>query len=395
MSIFDLISISLKNIIRGKLRTILTVLAISIGIASVILLTVIGASGKKMINDKLEKIGLDGIMIFSGEYDGLTPADGERIRKRVSEVALSMPFATSVGHYSVYDSSPFTALILGVDSNLPNFMSLDIMHGRIFTETECSSAKKVCVVDDKFALEEFKRTNVVGKTVNLTNGNVREEFEIIGVADSSLSDITGLIGIKIPFFIYVPYAALGYDEDTSIGQLALKVKKSEDPSAVKSKVVSVLKKTNSNGRYFQVENISEYRNEFDYILSIVTLVLSVTATISLLVAGIGIMNSMLATVNDRRVEIGICKAIGASKGQIAVIFLCESIILSLIGGICGATAGFLITFIAGCVFGITPEISLFGILMPSAITIFTGLSSGLMPAIKAAKLMPVAAIRKE
>ena len=395
MSFSDLILMSLKNIIRGKLRTVLTVIAISIGIASVILLTVVGESGKKLINDKLEKIGLDGIMVFSGEYEGLTPADGERIKKRVSEVALTMPFATSIGFYSVRGTSSYTAVILGVDSNLPNFMSLDLLHGRLFTENECSAGKKVCVVDKEFALEEFKRTNIVGKTVLLKNGNVREEFEIIGVADSSFSDITGLIGIRIPFFIYVPYAALGYDEDTSIGQLAIKVKSSEDPSVVKAKVASVLKKTNSNGKYFQVENISEYRNEFGYILNIVTLVLSLTAAVSLLVAGIGIMNSMLANVNDRRAEIGICKAIGASKGQIAMIVLCEAVVLSIIGGISGAAAGLAITFAAGQISGIAPQISLYGIMIPSAITIFIGLSSGLMPALKAARLMPVAAIRKE
>ena len=395
MKISDLLVISLKNIARGKLRTFLTVLAISIGIASVILLTVIGQSGKKLINDKLEQLGLNGIMVFSGDFEGLTLADGERIEKRVSEVSLTMPFDTFIGYYKVHGSGSKTAVIFGVDENISSFMNMEILSGRLFNKFECESGEKVCVVEESFAMSEFQRTNIVGKTVFLSDGSSGDNYTIVGVVKSSVSDITGLIGVKIPQFIYVPYESLGYGEDASIGQLAIKVKNEKDAAEVKSKVISVLKKSNIRGKYFQVENISEYRGQLDGILDVVTLVLSFTAAISLMVAGIGIMNSMLATVNDRRAEIGICKAIGATRGQIALIFLCEAVILSVIGGLTGAGVGLAVVLTSKGITGITPELSFSGVLLPGAVTIMTGLLSGLLPAVKASRMLPVAAIRKE
>ena len=231
------------------------------------------------------------------------------------------------------------------------------------------------------------------KTVELVIDNVASEYTVIGVVHSTLNDLSGMFGFQIPGFIYVPYSAMS--GDGSLGQLAVKVSGSADADTAVSKIKALLKKTNANGKYFQIENLSGYMREFDSILSVITYVLSATAAISLFVAGIGIMNSMLATVSDRQAEIGICKAIGATSGQIALIFMTESFILTLIGGLCGLALGLTASYAVFSWLGIELTISLYGILLPCAVTLVIGLASGILPAVSAARLQPIIAIRKE
>lgn len=389
----DYLSMAARNVRRGRTRTILTSLAISIGIASVLLLTAIGESGKNLINSKLDSVGINGIMVFTGDYDGLTVSDGERIRSRISEVSSVMPFETAVGYYSLHGTKTVSCVFIGVDEMVDDYMAMKVLHGRLFTPAECRNGSKVCVVGADFAQEEFKRENIVGKKVDLVVNNVTSEYTVIGVVHSTLNDLSGMFGFQIPGFIYVPYSAMS--DDGSLGQLAVKVSGGADTDSAVNKIKALLKKTNANGKYFQIENLSGYMQEFDSILSVITYVLSATAAISLFVAGIGIMNSMLATVSDRQAEIGICKAIGATSGQIALIFMTESFILTLFGGLCGLALGLVAAYAVFSAVGVELTISLYGILLPCAVTLAIGLASGILPAVSAARLQPIIAIRKE
>ena len=389
----DYLSMAARNVRRGRTRTLLTSLAISIGIASVVLLTAIGESGRSLINSKLESVGISGIMVFTGDYDGLTVSDGERIRSRISEVSSVMPFETSVGYYSLHGTKTVSCVFIGVDELVDDYMSIEILHGRLFTPAECGNGSKVCVVGADFALEEFKRENIVGKKVDLVIDNVASEYTVIGVVRSTLNDLSGIFGFQIPGFIYVPYSTLS--DDGSLGQLAIKVNGEADIDSAVNKIQTLLKKTNVNGKYFQIENMSGYMQEFDAILNVITYILSATAAISLFVAGIGIMNSMLATVSDRQSEIGICKAIGATSGQIALIFMTESLILTVIGGLCGLAFGLIVSYALFSYIGLNLTLSLYGILLPCAVTLAIGLASGILPAVSAARLQPIIAIRKD
>ena len=388
----DYICMAARNVRRGKSRSFLTSLAIAIGIAAVVLLTAIGESGKTLIYAQLENIGINGIMVFSGESSSLSIQDGERIHARISEVASCMPFETCIGTYSVYAHQSNSCVLIGVDERLDDYMHMDILYGRLFTANECKNGSKVCVVGSELAQKNYQRDNIVGKKITITRGGVSDEYEIIGVVHATLNRFSSVLGFQIPGFLYVPYSAITTDDD--IGQLAVKVN-GDNPDTAVRQIESLLRKTKTNGKSFQVENLSGYMHEFDAVLGLLTGVLSATAAISLFVAGIGIMNAMFATVSDRRSEIGICKAIGADAWQIALTFLLETMMITLLGGICGLVFGLAVAAAAFALLGTSLTLNAYAILLPCLITLSVGLLSGILPAVSAARLQPIIAIRKE
>ena len=388
----DYISMAARNVRRGKSRSFLTSLAIAIGIAAVVLLTAIGESGKTLIYAQLENIGINGIMVFSGESSSLSIQDGERIHARIAEVASCMPFETCIGTYSIYAHQSSSCVLIGVDERLDEYMRMDVLYGRLFTANECKNGSKVCVVGSELAQKNYQRDNIVGKKIIITNDGISDKYEIIGVVHATLNRFSSVLGFQIPGFLYVPYSAITTDDD--IGQLAVKVN-GDNPDTAVRQIESLLRKTKVNGKSFQVENLSGYMHEFDAVLGLLTGVLSATAAISLFVAGIGIMNAMFATVSDRRSEIGICKAIGADAWQIALTFLLETMMLTLLGGIGGLIFGLAVAAAVFAFLGTSLTLNIYAILLPCLITLTVGLLSGILPAVSAARLQPIIAIRKE
>ena len=388
----DYISMAARNVRRGKSRSFLTSLAIAIGIAAVVLLTAIGESGKTLIYAQLENIGINGIMVFSGESSSLSIQDGERIHARIAEVASCMPFETCIGTYSIYAHQSSSCVLIGVDERPDEYMRMDVLYGRLFTANECKNGSKVCVVGSELAQKNYQRDNIVGKKIIITNDGISDEYEIIGVVHATLNRFSSVLGFQIPGFLYVPYSAITTDDD--IGQLAVKVN-GDNPDTAVRQIESLLRKTKVNGKSFQVENLSGYMHEFDAVLGLLTGVLSATAAISLFVAGIGIMNAMFATVSDRRSEIGICKAIGADAWQIALTFLLETMMLTLLGGIGGLIFGLAVAAAVFAFLGTSLTLNIYAILLPCLITLTVGLLSGILPAVSAARLQPIIAIRKE
>lgn len=388
----DYISMAARNVRRGKSRSFLTSLAIAIGIAAVVLLTAIGESGKTLIYAQLKNIGINGIMVFSGESSSLSIQDGERIHARIAEVASCMPFETCIGTYSIYAHQSSSCVLIGVDERLDEYMRMDVLYGRLFTANECKNGSKVCVVGSELAQKNYQRDNIVGKKIIITNDGISDEYEIIGVVHATLNRFSSVLGFQIPGFLYVPYSAITTDDD--IGQLAVKVN-GDNPDTAVRQIESLLRKTKVNGKSFQVENLSGYMHEFDAVLGLLTGVLSATAAISLFVAGIGIMNAMFATVSDRRSEIGICKAIGADAWQIALTFLLETMMLTLLGGIGGLIFGLAVAAAVFAFLGTSLTLNIYAILLPCLITLTVGLLSGILPAVSAARLQPIIAIRKE
>ncbi len=391
---WDYLRLSLKNVRRGRIRSILTVSATAVGIAAVVLLGAIGQCGKYVIRTRLEAFGINGIMVFSGDYGGLTVADANRICQRIPEVVDAMPFETGVCYYTVYNRRAM-GLVLGVDAELDRFMQLEMLYGRNFSRRECATGARVCMVDSNFAMTNFKRLNIVGQTVAITRGNTTEEYTIIGVADSSLSDLSQLLGVETPAFLSIPYTCMVEDASAGVSQLAVTVEENADAEPIAERIRQLLKKTNTNGAYFQVENMSGHLSKFDGLLDSVIMALRATAAVSLLVAGLGIANTMLATVTERRGEIGICKAIGAQSGQIMLIFMAEAVSLSLLGGLVGVAFGGAVSMLGFAILKLPLTLDLSTWLLPWAVAIGVGVLAGVVPAGNAAKLPPVVAMRKD
>ncbi|MBR4941272.1 MAG: ABC transporter permease [Clostridia bacterium] len=360
------------------------------------MLITLGNSAQAAVYEKLGSIGLNGIVVFAGDHTGLGADDGEAIVENIPGVEAYMPFDFRFSYYSIHTGSDLPCMIVGADSNVDEYMSLEIVSGRCFTSEECNTGQAVCFVEEKLAETQFGHINISGETLNLIIDGSELEFTVVGVCRSSLESLTGLLGYEIPPFIYVPWSSLGSDESTDVSQLALKLDGRIDGGEAALSVKKYLTYTEKNGRYYDVEDMNAYRNEFSSVVELITLVLALTAGISLFVAVLGVMSSMLSGVNERKGEIGVCKAIGATSSDICLMFLSESLAVTALGCVLGTLVGVAVSFTMFYVlFESLPVITIGAIAVPFVITAFAGLMAGVIPAVSAAKLSPVIAIRKD
>lgn len=395
----DYIVCALRNIGRKKFRSGITIAGIAIGVASVVIISFIGTGAKETVSTQLDSLGINGINISMQKqnmYDttAMLSDNDLKICSRISGSKFVMPLIMQVGN-AVLRSTQKNALLWGVGSNAGNMISLKISYGRMFSKSQVSSHAKVCLIDDTFANEVYKRRNITGKTISLFMGNDYETFKICGIVESGSSLLYNFAGDYIPTFVYLPYTTAedlrlvnGYD------QIMIKNNSNIDMDVTGNNVVSALAKFHNSNTY-TFSNMVKQKNHLSSILSIVTLVISAIGAISIIVAGLGIMTVLLVSVNERTKEIGIKKAIGAKKSCIMLEFLCEALAMSVIGAILGVTSGLLIASGIAKFLNFSYVVESTPILLAIAFAISIGAVFGVYPAYKAANLEPVEALRQE
>lgn len=391
----DLIISSFRNIFRKRLRSLLTISGIAIGVLSVMVISTIGDVGKMTINAEIDSIGMGGLTVKSlksGDTDVFT--NQLNLIENSNDVFDAMPLMMQYTQ-TILRNKKSECVVWGVDNGVQNIVSMDLKHGRYINENDVNANAKVCIVDETYAEKIYKRTNIVGKTVEVLFNGVMEDFEIIGVVSSGGNMLQGLMGSFIPCFIYTPYTTLeAYSGTSTFDQIAIKLNDGVDTDSAVSRLTSRLNNMMGEGAV-KIENMDSQMDKLNGILDIVTFVLSVIAGISLVVAGLSIMTMMLVSVNERTREIGIKKSIGASRMIIMKEFLIESLIISLLGSLSGAIIGLALSYL-GCLilsveFVFNFPMFLFCILFAVAL----GILFGVYPALQAAKLRPVDALRCE
>lgn len=393
----DCIIGSIKNIMRKKMRSALTITGISIGVLSVVIISIIGNIGKVVLNSELSSMGIGGICIRATEGTSTVRLSEKELNviQQNSNVKAATPLMTSVS-YVTARSKAAQCIVWGIDSNAKDIVSLELLHGRLINKSDISNKAKVCIVDEAFAKERYKRTNIVGKTVKIKINGISENFEIVGVVTSGGNLLQGVMGDIVPTFVYAPFTTVSeYSKNEGFTQIVAKLNNGTDDVIATNNIVSDLSKTLSGSQTVQVENLNQQKDKLNGILDGVTLILTAIGGVSLLVSGLSIMTVMLVTVNERTREIGIKKSIGANKKIIVVEFLSEALILSLIGSIIGATLGISIASLGAFIFKSPIVINFKSILFCIAFCSLTGILFGVYPAIKAAKLKPVDALRFE
>ncbi len=396
MKIGDIIWIAMRGAIRGRMRTILTIAAISIGVASVILITSLGEGGKSAIAGELDGLGINGITVFaSGTEDGapaIYPEDVKRIENRVKSIKKAMPLNLEYAAISIKNISG-GAVLWGIDDSLPQVLDVRLLYGRFPTRRDIESQSRLAVIDDALAIKVYKRANIVGKELDVMYGGSIESFRIIGIISAQKKSIDKLMGGALPEFIYIPYTKLNtMRSKETIDQIAVKCLASADKNETGGEITSLLNRDNSSKDGFDFENMAGHIAELNSLAGIVALIVSAVAAISLAVAGIGIMNTMLSSASERRREIGVCMALGARRRDIALCFLAESLIVSLTGGMFGALAG--ITLAEGVFWaaGMPLTLDLRFLLYAEGISLLCGLVFGVVPAVRAARLDPIVAL---
>ncbi len=385
----DLLTLSIRNVVRAGTRTTLCVLAICIGIASVSMIMTLGNTAGDAIQGELDQIGIRGVIIYPTSGGSLSDT-ALQVFASSEAIQTYMPIALTAGSARLRNIRSNVGII-GVDERLSQMFSLRVLHGALPTKGQISSAEKVIVIDEFFAKKAYQRTNVVGKKVVLSLNGVTESLEICAVIASQSSGLSALFSGNLPYLLYLPYSTL-----TNLS-----------PSIAPDKIIALPSSDNANfdiltrkltkhtGLQFHHENMSQYLNSVGKISTVLTALISGVAGISILVGGIGVMNAMFSSIDARTKEIGIYRALGAKRRDIVKMILLEAIILCLSGGILGIATQCSITFLVNQLIGITLHTQPAGMLIGIVCATICGISVGWIPAMRAANLDPIQAIRKE
>lgn len=392
---FDCFVSSMKNIMRKKMRSALTITGISIGVLSIVIISIIGDMGKQTMNNELNSMGISGVSIRASNQGG-SIFFGEKELSQVQQnnnVSAATPFMTKVSNVTVRCVSS-QCVVWGVDHNAGKIVSLELLYGRLINKSDVLQNKTVCIVDESFAQEYYKRSNIVGKNISLSVDSKNVDFTVIGVVSSGGNLLQGLMGDVVPSFLYAPFSTLSrYSRNVGFTQIVAKLDNNVDEAVATSSIVRDLSKTLQNDDTIKVESLNTQKAKLNSMLDIVTLVLSLIGGISLLVSGLSIMTVMLVTVNERTREIGIKKSIGAKRSSILMEFLVEALLLSLSGSIIGTTIAILAGLVGAIIIGIPVVINIKVIGACIGFCLFFGVLFGVYPATKAAKLKPVDALR--
>ena len=393
MFVKDIINVSLKNTFRRKTKTILTVLSITIGISSVLLVSSFGSTGEKLVIGELEQMGLEGISIYKESTDngsGFYDEDVDKLRRRFKNITAVTPIVMESGNFR-FKNITGPAVLIGVGEESTFVYNIKVLHGRIPTKADMKGKKRIAVIDNELAKKAYGRINVVGKNIDIEVNGKDENFEIIAVIKSQKEGINQLFGNNLPNFIYLPYTTLNDMRGTKeISQITLKTTRNEGNINV---FADYLNKTSGENAYI-TQNISSKMDEVKSLTGLISLLITTIAAISLCVAGIGIMNSMFSNCIERKKEIGICMAIGAGFSDILLCFLMESIIISLIGGAVGAAVGIFCGSFVSSLISIDFSLDIKTFITAEIISVSFGIVFSLLPAIKAARMDPITALRR-
>lgn len=392
----DAIRYPLLNLSRKKFRTWMTILSISVAVASVVLISSVGAIGVQAVNSEIDSLGIGALTVSVNRLSGTKAFLGEEqldFLQNQSQIKEAVPIVTEKVKIEMRGLSA-DGMAWGIDSGAKQVFSLDLLYGRLFRKEDIFSATKVCVIDETMAETFYGRKNIVGKSMKVLFNGHYETFDIIGVVSSGGNILQSVIGEYVPSFVYIPYSsmqkAVGKE---SFDQIALKVTEGTDIDLFGEQIIRRLEEREGVSNAFTAQNIARQKEKLNHILQVVSRILSIIAGISLVVAGLGIMTVMMASVNERTREIGVKKSIGATKYAIVLEFLMESLALSLFGSLIGTSIGLGISWL-GC-FLLHADFSFerSSVLFAVCFSIANGLIFGAYPSFKAANLKPVDALR--
>lgn len=406
MKFINLLKIAYKALLRNKTRALLTMLGVIIGISSVIAMVSLGQSSSVSINDQISSMGTNLIMVMrksqrqggvnigSANVQTLKASDVAAILERSRNISMASPVVNASGQL-VFGSNNWPGSIQGGNEDFLEIRKYEIASGTNFTEQDVRNAAKVCIVGETVVENLFTNgENPIGQ--NIRFGKI--PFKIIGVLEPKGQNQMGQDQDDV---IIAPYTtvqkrilAINY-----IHMIMASAASEEVATEATAEMEDILRNEHrlrpGQEDDFNVRTQQEMLDMMSSISGFLTILLAAIASISLVVGGIGIMNIMYVTVTERTKEIGLRMAIGAKNRDILLQFLCESTILSLVGGIIGILFGLILSYAASSLLNWPFIVSTTAIIVSFLVCSIIGVFFGWYPAKKAASLDPINALRYE
>ena len=401
----ELLKMAALSLIANKLRTLLTMLGIIIGVASVVSLVAVGMGVKQNVTDSISRLGSNTLIIMSGSSNRtgvrggagsmqtLKYDDAKSIKTKIKNIDYVSPVVQ--GNYQVvYGHENWQTSVYGVIPEYMAIQSLTMQSGIFFSEHDVDVRSRVAVIGTTVATNLFGTVNPVGKKIRVGNA----PYTVIGLLASKGQ--SGM-GQDQDDTVLVPLTTaqerlMGI---TYVRMINVQVSDADKMDEVQANIEKLLRQRHriraGADDDFNVRNLTSIMETMNETTTMITLLLGAIAGISLVVGGIGIMNIMMVSVTERTREIGIRKAIGATYSSIMLQFLIESTMISILGGIIGIFVGMGIAQAISKFGNFTTVISSLSIIVSFGFSLFVGIFFGMLPARKAARLDPIDALRYE
>ena len=404
MNILESISSAAHSVLANRMRSILTMLGIIIGISAVIMITSIGQGFQNSVSELFAGFGAGAMQISvrhnlpepATRSDLLTLSSAEFLYAHPDVISVT-PMNWSNARVQLRNPAETERInVLGTTESYQDIENLDIVFGRFFAEIDIERGAPVAVIDSRLAREIFGRTNVVGETIraNFWFGSV--DLQVIGIY--RVDEFAAMMSFG-PTTVLIPitYFQRIINTDGVVDQIFVNAQDLDRLTETASELNRLLSLKHDNEERYNVTPLMGEIDMINDILGMITGFVGLVAVISLVVGGIGVMNIMLVTVTERTREIGIRKSLGATDGNIQFQFLVEAMILTATGGVIGIILGYYGGFaLAGLMPGnVMPAISGVTVGLTVLVSSFIGIIFGVYPARKAAKLDPIEALRYE
>ena len=388
MSIWKCFQMAMSSIVGNKMRSILTMLGIIIGITAVIALVSLMSGMTSEITDAFEEMGIESINVSIQDRSAtkeVKPEEMEQLAEEHSDIIAGQSPTVSMPAFIKNGSDTISTQATGVNEYYRGMKKYNVTYGRELTYVDVERKQKVCVIGTYIAKEVFGG-DALGKSIQITG----TPYEVVGILEEQ-DDSTENSSDNC---VYIPYTLASYTNRTST--VSSYVVYAVDQEKVEEAVLlleALCDKDIGDSDYYTVTSMKSMADSVTDILDKMELMLIAIAAISLVVAGIGIMNIMLVSVTERTREIGIRKSLGAKQKDILSQFVIEAGMLSCLGGIIGIIVGSLLAILAGKLLGMDILPTSTSIVVSFTVSAMIGVFFGYMPAKKAAKLNPIDALR--